>query len=177
MEKMSDVIVIAAEKYVRGRGLGDLAPNGGIITSGGERVHLGEVWDLDKESAGNVRFICGDAANLREYFKGGIFSDIFVNFCDPWTRQNRPKRRLTYPDFLKTYEYLLAPGGTFRLKTDNVELFDYSLETISESSLKPYFVTRDLHASEYASDNVITEYEYSFSSQGTKINAIYTRKE
>lgn len=177
MEKMSDVIVLAAEKYVRSRGLGTLAPNGGILTSGGEIIPLGSTWELDSAAAGNVRFMCGDAINLREYFGGCVFSDIFVNFCDPWTRQNRPKRRLTYPDFLKMYEELLMPGGTFRLKTDNVELFEYSVETINASNLKPYFITRDLHASEYAHDNVITEYERSFSSAGVKINAIYARKD
>lgn len=177
VEKMSDVIVLAAEKYVRSRGLGELAPNGGMLTSKGELVPLGDVWSLDAEEAGNVRFLCGDAVDLRKYFGGIRFSDIFVNFCDPWTRQNRPKRRLTYPDFLKMYEDLLVTGGTFRLKTDNVELFDYSVETVGASGLKPYFITRDLHSSEYAQDNVMTEYERSFSSLGVKINAIYARKE
>ncbi len=37
----------------------------------------------------NVRFIVGDAAELCDYFADGEIDDIYVNFCDPWTKRHR----------------------------------------------------------------------------------------
>ena len=70
----------------------------------------------------------------------------------------------------------MKDGGTLTFKTDNVGLFDFSLEEIEAVGLKCDVVTRDLHASEWAADNVITEYEASFSSQGVKINMLRVTK-
>jgi tRNA (guanine-N7-)-methyltransferase len=70
----------------------------------------------------------------------------------------------------------LRDGGTLTFKTDNVGLFDFSLEEIEAMGLKCDVVTRDLHASEYMKDNVVTEYEANFSSQGVKINMLKVTK-
>ena len=63
-----------------------------------------------------------------------------------------------------------------RFKTDNVGLFDFSLEEITEIGLPLVKMTRDLHASEFAEGNIMTEYETAFSSQGVKINMLETVK-
>ena len=73
-------------------------------------------------------------------------------------------------------EELLKDGGALTFKTDNVGLFDFSLEQIAEMGLECEVVTRDLHASEYAADNVVTEYEAAFSAEGVKINMLRVRK-
>ena len=67
---------------------------------------------------------------------------------------------------------LLRDGGVIRFKTDNVGLFDFSLEEIEAMGLEPRIVTRDLHASEWNEGNIMTEYEENFSSQGMKINML-----
>ena len=55
------------------------------------------------------------------------------------------------------------------LKTDNEGLFDFSLEEFEALGLTIEWQTRDLHASEAAAENVMTEYEANFSSQGFPI--------
>lgn len=118
----------------------------------------------------NVRFIVGDAAELCDYFADGEIDDIYVNFCDPWTKRHREKRRLTHRNFLALYRRIMKPDGHFYFKTDNVELFDFSEAELPDFGMELLTVTRDLHATDIP--NIMTEYEERFSSQGVKINYI-----
>lgn len=176
MEKITDVIVIAAEKYAERRGLGVLAPNGGFITADGT-LYKDTSPEFSPEEAGNVRFIAADAAILKETFADGSFDRIYANFSDPWTKNGYASRRLTHMGFLEAYHRLLRPGGMFIFKTDNDELFDYSLETVEASPLSLGYVTRDLHNSERAEGNVMTEYERNFSEKGVPIKYLEAIKE
>jgi tRNA (guanine-N7-)-methyltransferase len=71
---------------------------------------------------------------------------------------------------------LLKDGGTLTFKTDNVGLFDFTLLEIEAMGLTVKKLTRDLHNSEYNSDNVMTEYEENFSSMGMPINMVEVEK-
>ncbi|MBQ9070225.1 MAG: tRNA (guanosine(46)-N7)-methyltransferase TrmB [Clostridia bacterium] len=124
----------------------------------------------------NLKFIIDTADNLTKLFDNGSVDKIFLNFSDPWSKKGYAKRRLTHRRYLAVYFNLLKDGGTLTFKTDNVGLFDFSLEEIEAIGLECEVVTRDLHASEYASHNVVTEYEAAFSSQGVKINMLKVRK-
>ena len=176
LEKVSDVIVVAAEKYASSRGLGKLSPHGFWQGPDGH-VYEDEIWDIPLDLRGNVRFINTDAASLESMFSEGSVSDIYANFSDPWTKNGQADRRLTAPRFLEIYYKILKPGGSFRFKTDNVQLFDYSLETVGASKLKLVYSTRDLHASEKNACNVQTEYEKNFTAKGIKINYLEAVKE
>ena len=121
---------------------------------------------------GNLKFIIDKADNLPSLFTEGSVCRIFLNFSDPWPKKGYAKRRLTHRRYLDMYMKLLAPGGKLRFKTDNVGLFDFTLEEISAMGLSPDIVTRDLHASQWQADNVITEYEAAFSAEGIKINML-----
>ena len=91
----------------------------------------------------------GDEKSLYfNYFDENEINRIFLNFSDPWTRQNKPKRRLTYRDFLNKYKVMMRDGGAIEFKTDNDELFDFSLGEFEETGFKLEDVTRDLHNSE-----------------------------
>ena len=172
MEKIDDVLVLAMEKYASGRGLGRLGDHGGWDASDGVNYGGGAVWDIPQELRGNVRFLSGDAATLGELFPPHVFDTIYANFSDPWPKTGYEDRRLTAPGFLKLYADLLVPGGRFLFKTDNENLYRYSLETVAASPLTLTYATEDLHASERAAVNVMTEYERNFSAKGAKIFAL-----
>lgn len=129
-----------------------------------------------REEKSNLRFINDTADNLTKIFNTGTVSRIFLNFSDPWTKKGYAKRRLTHSRYLAVYFNLLKDGGKLRFKTDNTALFDFSLEEFEKMGLAPDVVTRDLHTSEYARDNIMTEYETAFSSRGIKINMLEVTK-
>ena len=124
----------------------------------------------------NLRFIIDTADALPSWFSEGAVDRIFLNFSDPWHKKGYFKRRLTYRKYLALYFSLLREGGELCFKTDNVPLFDFSLEEIASVDLSPEVVTRDLHASVYAEGNVMTEYEENFVSQGMKIHMLRVKK-
>ena len=119
-----------------------------------------------------LRFTIDTADNLTKMLAPSTVDRIFLNFSDPWSKKGYAKRRLTHARYLAVYMHLLKDGGILRFKTDNVGLFDFSLEQVAEVGLTLNKMTRDLHASEWNEGNVVTEYEAAFSSQGVKINML-----
>ena len=136
-----------------------------------ERAASGEFGELN-----NLRFVIDTADNLMHIFAPGTVDAIFLNFSDPWSKKGYAKRRLTHRRYLAMYFNLLRDGGTINFKTDNVGLFDFSLEEIEAMGLTPDVVTRDLHSSEWNEGNIMTEYERNFSEQGMKINMLRLTK-
>ena len=124
------------------------------------------------EGCKDLRFIIDTADNLTKIFAQGSVDVIFLNFSDPWSKKGYAKRRLTHARYLSVYMNLLKDGGRLCFKTDNVGLFDFTLEQLEEVGLPLTKMTRDLHASEWNEGNVVTEYEAAFSSQGVKINML-----
>ena len=123
----------------------------------------------EEERPDNLRFLIGDARGLTEMFPPKTFDCIYLNFSDPWPKAGHKKRRLTHRNFLAIYRTLLKEDGILKLKTDNVGLFDFSLEEFEAAGLSVEWMTRDLHASEKNADNVMTEYEKNFSEKGFTI--------
>lgn len=125
---------------------------------------------------GNLRFLIEDARILDKVFEENELDRIYINFCDPWHKHKQFKRRLTYREWLRLYQRLLRPGGELQFKTDNYMLYHFSTFEFAEV-MPPYFKTADLHSSDRAADNVMTEYEQYFSDRGQPIYAIRARKE
>ena len=123
----------------------------------------------------NIRFYIGDANSLCEILPPHSVDCIYLNFSDPWPKKGHTKRRLTYRGFLDIYRKLLKENGILKLKTDNVGLFDFSLEEFEAAGLEMLMQTRDLHNSEYAEGNVMTEYERNFSEKGMAICSAHVR--
>ena len=155
------------------RGLSKMHPEHGIIAL--ERVPDVAMFALEKAKAcaetrpDNLRFIIGDASNLSEWFPQKSIDIIYLNFSDPWPKKGHAKRRLTHRGFLENYRKLLKDGGKLIFKTDNAGLFDFSLEEFEACGLKIEWMTRDLHNSDRAEENVMTEYEKNFSEKGFSI--------
>ncbi len=157
----------------KGRFLMELARRNPQINYLGVEVYssvlLKAVQKQEEELLPNVRFLCADALGLAEMLGPGEASRIYLNFSDPWPKERHAKRRLTSPRFLAVYDRILAPEGTLEFKTDNRELFAYSLESIPSAGWEIVFSTFDLHHSAYAEGNVMTEYEEKFASEGKPI--------
>ena len=135
-------------------------------------VVLGAERAKDEGASDNLKFVIDTADNLTRIFGEGTVDRIFLNFSDPWSKKGYAKRRLTHRRYLAVYMHLLKKGGKLTFKTDNVGLFDFTLEELSAVGIPLDKMTRDLHASEWNCGNVVTEYEASFSSQGVPINML-----
>lgn len=123
----------------------------------------------------NIRFVSGNVQYLAESIPESTVDRIYLNFSDPWPKERHAKRRLTHKNFLDLYEKILTPNGEIHFKTDNRELFDFSLESLHENGWETTSVTYDLHNSGFEG-NVMTEYEEKFSGMGCKINRLVARK-
>ena len=119
----------------------------------------------------NLRFLIGNAENLVEWLPPHSVDCLYLNFSDPWPKARHAKRRLTHRGFLEKYKTVLKEGGVIRFKTDNVGLFDFSLEEFEAMGLTVTDLTRDLHNSPQNEGNVMTEYEKNFSEKGFPIHA------
>ena len=68
------------------------------------------------------------------------------------------------------YDAILKPDGRLEFKTDNQDLFTFSLEEIPEAGWHLDASTRDLHHDSVLNEgNIMTEYEEKFSSKGNPI--------
>ncbi len=147
MERVADVACLALEKAMAAR----------------------------EERDDNLRFLIGDARNAAEWFPENSVDTLYLNFSDPWPKAGHARRRLTHTDFLSLYQKILKGNGLLRLKTDNEGLFEFSLEQFAQFGLTVEWMTRDLHASDRAEGNIMTEYERNFSSKGQPIYSAWVR--
>ena len=126
-------------------------------------VLLRAVQKMQEDELPNVHFLCIDAATLPDIFDRNEVDRIYLNFSDPWPKDRHARRR--------RYDLFLAPDGRIEFKTDNQDLFTFSLEEI-ESSDKWHLdaSTRDLHHDAAMNEgNIMTEYEEKFSAVGNPI--------
>lgn len=119
----------------------------------------------------NVRFIRENANRVPDIFAEGEIDRVYLNFSDPWPKARHYKRRLTYRGYLKLYSKVLKQGGELHFKTDNLSLFEFSLNEFAALSLPMKAISLDLHRKPVEGD-VKTEYEEKFSALGFKINRV-----
>ena len=126
---------------------------------------------LEENPLPNLRLLCEDAALLPDFFEKGELDRIYLNFSDPWPKDRHARRRLTSHEFLDRYDQFLAADGRLEFKTDNQDLFTFSLEEIETSDRWHLNAsTRDLHHDPSMNEgNIMTEYEEKFSSKGNPI--------
>ena len=120
------------------------------------------------EGIDNIRFLRGGAEYLDCYIPEGLAQRIYLNFSCPFPKKSYAKHRLTHRDFLNIYEKLLVKGGEIHQKTDNMQLFEFSIAEFSQSGWGLKNVSLDLHNSDFEG-NIVTEYERRFSEQGMPI--------
>jgi tRNA (guanine-N7-)-methyltransferase len=123
----------------------------------------------------NVHLILGDFAKASFQIPDHFFNKIYLNFSDPWPKIRHHKRRLTAMGNLEKIHRILRPKGIMVIKTDNQDLFDYSLENLRKMN---YTITRVQRPYlDIEKDDVITEYEQFFRQAGQPIYRLLAQKE
>lgn len=122
---------------------------------------------ISKTKLENIYLLSVDANNLLDYFASLEVSKIYLNFSDPWPKERHAKRRLTAPHFLRQYLDILENEGVLELKTDNENLFNYSLSTLSKTNFIIKKQSTDFDSK--INDSVETEYEQKFKEENKNI--------
>ncbi|MCT4469668.1 tRNA (guanosine(46)-N7)-methyltransferase TrmB [Mycoplasma sp. HS2188] len=120
----------------------------------------------------NFKIIIADAANITQIFSG-YANTIWLTFSDPWPKARHFRRRLTYKTYLDLYSKLMDNGSILKFKSDNDQLYEFSLESFAQNNWKIIDFGTNLHSSAYAKDNVMTGYEKKWSEKSKNINFIF----
>ena len=97
----------------------------------GNRIYIGAKLAL-AEGLTNVAFLRAQIGMITSYFDTAEVDEIWIIFPDPFLREGKAKNRLTHPRFLALYQQILRPGSRIHLKTDSKELYDFTVETVTE---------------------------------------------
>ena len=127
------------------------------------------------DSVTNLKLIRMNAIDIDKIFDKEVCT-IYLNFSDPWPKNRTAKRRLTHKNFLDKYENIFKDKKTIYQKTDNMHLFEFSIESLSEYGYKLRNISLDLANSDFT-DNVMTEYEKKFTLAGDRINRLEAYKD
>ena len=138
-----------------------------------ESVMVRAIEKLSLEELPNLKLIRMDAIEIEKVFKKEI-NTIYLNFSDPWPKLRHAKRRLTSKIFLNLYDKIFCDIPHIIQKTDNIELFAYSIESLSKYGYTIEKVSLDLKNEDI--DNVCTEYEKKFMNMGVNINYLNAKK-
>lgn len=144
-----------------------------IAVEGQENVGFRILEKLEEAGLNNAFCFLEFIHDINDYFEKGEIEGIFLNFSDPWRKKRQAKRRLTYHETIKKYKDVLD-GGMIEFKTDNEELFEFSLEEIEMCGFEIVEMTRDLHGtdSNFESRDFTTEYEDKFIRFDKNINYV-----
>ena len=126
------------------------------------------------EEIPNLRLVRMDAKDIEEVFDKEI-SRIFLNFSDPWPKKRAHKKRLSSDSFIKMYDQVLAADGEIQMKTDNEQLFEFSILAFQNAGWKLIDFTVNYRRDQHDED-AITEYETRFMNLGQPIfRAVWKR--
>jgi len=125
-----------------------------------ENVLVSALERANRDSLKNVKFVSTYVSDLTRYFAPGELSRIYLNFPDPWPTNRYAKRRLTAKSYLEQYAEVLRPGGEVYLKTDNLPLFEFSLESFTSYGFELLEISEDIHKN--GPVGLMTDYELKF---------------
>ena len=125
------------------------------------------------EDIENIKLIRMNALDIDKVFSKEI-DLIYLNFSDPWPKKRWHDRRLTSKIFLDKYDSLFKNTKRIEMKTDNEDLFIYSLETLSNKGYALSDISFDYHKTH--SDIIMSEYEERFSKEGKNVYHLFAQK-
>jgi len=126
----------------------------------------------------NVAFLRTRIEFINSFFSREEVDEIWITFPDPHPGARNSNKRLTSPWFLNTYRLFLKDKGLIHLKTDNKELYEFTMRTLAYNNLQTIFSTDDLYSEQ--SDNILsikTHYEKIYLTSGIRITYLSFRLE
>ena len=139
-----------------------------------DSVMVRAVEKLENSNLTNVKLIRMDATEIEQIFDHEV-DTIYLNFSDPWPKKRHAHRRLTSPIFLEKYDLITKVGYHIIQKTDNIDLFEFSVISFNNNGYKIEELSLDLHRNNPII-NIETEYETKFKNQGKCIYKIDVTK-
>ena len=121
----------------------------------------------------NVLLIADDVSKVFEHLPDHSIDTIYLNFSDPWPKKRHAKRRLTFKTFLDSYRRILKSSGQIIMKTDNLDLFDFSIESFKENNYDLEVIDYDYAFNDEV--DVMTEYESYFRNLHTPIKRLIAK--
>lgn len=143
----------------------------------GDRLWKGSTCAVE-EQLSNVAFLRTEILFTESFFEIGEVDEIWLTFPDPRPRIRDIKRRLSSSRYIDMYKKILRPGGFFRFKTDNTDLFNFTLEELGyRNDMLDYEYTHDLYESNLRPEcyDIKTRYEEMFAAKGEKIKYLRFR--
>lgn len=129
--------------------------------------------DIKKE---HMRFIQDDAQDIQNWFAPQEINVLHLNFSDPWPKKRAHKKRLSSQAFIAQYAHILKDDGEIQMKTDNMDLFEYSILAFQKAGWFLHDVCVNYRRIEHPED-VITEYERRFMDRGQPIYRAVWKKQ
>jgi len=170
--KSNIILELACGKGEYALALAELYPNKKYI---GIDIQGERLWfactNAKNKKINNVFFLRIAIEDLNKYFKAKSVSEIWLTFPDPFPRLKQAKKRLTSPRFLLIYKKILKTDGIIHLKTDDKNLFDYSVSTIKNNNGKIVERIEDIYKDKNPSPqlSIKTYYENRHLKAGKKI--------
>lgn len=159
-------------------GMANLFPNKNFV---GVDIKGSRIWKgstlAEEGGLTNVAFLRNFIEKLDDSFAPHEISEIWVTFPDPRPKKGEVKKRLTSSRFLDMYERLVKPEGIVHFKTDDQDLFQFTLELLESRQAADLLYTFDLYASDlqHHTLNIQTTYEKRFLAEGVKIKYLQYR--
>ncbi|MEE9374250.1 MAG: tRNA (guanosine(46)-N7)-methyltransferase TrmB [Saprospiraceae bacterium] len=128
----------------------------------------------------NAAFLRIRIEHIADFFTKDEVDEIWITFPDPFLKSRKADRRLTSLPFLERYRNILKKDGFIHLKTDDDQLYEYTLEIIEKSPyLKLIYKTNDIYANPLYSPELEfkTYYENQHLNLGKKIKYVKFRME
>ncbi len=90
----------------------------------------------ESEKIKNVKFLVMDARiALEEVFSPNTFSEVYINFPDPWPKERHKKHRIINADFLGKLSRIMRPEGALELASDHEGYVSHTLAVLDETAI------------------------------------------
>jgi tRNA (guanine-N7-)-methyltransferase len=128
-------------------GLGSIFENKNFI---GVDIKGERLWQAAQVSQhlglSNTAFLRITIDHIVQFFEPRSINEIWIIHPDP--QPNNPRKRLSHKKYLEKYKLLLKENGMLYIKTDDEDLFEFSIDELAQNGFEIIEQTKDLHNSE-----------------------------